>query len=93
MSGGHFDYQQYRLHDMAESISELIASNESGETDEYGEKIGRFYSDDTIAKFKRTERSLRAAEAMVQRVDWLVSGDDGEEEFHKRWDEELSKLS
>jgi hypothetical protein len=24
MSGGYFDYQQYRLHDMAESIREVL---------------------------------------------------------------------
>lgn len=92
MSGGHFNYQQYRLHDMAESISELIESNESEEKDVFGDKVGHFYSDNTIAKLKMTERTLRIAEAMVQRVDWLVSGDDGEEDFHKRWYNEISKL-
>jgi len=92
MSGGYFDYQQYRLHDIAESISGLIASNQDEGVDEYGDPKGYFYSEETIAKFKLTERTLRIAEAMVQRVDWLMSGDDGEETFHERWKEEISKL-
>jgi hypothetical protein len=28
---------------------------------------------------------------MAQRVDWLISGDDGEESFHQRWKEELGE--
>lgn len=27
MSGGHFDYQQYRIEDMATEIHEIIARN------------------------------------------------------------------
>jgi len=26
---------------------------------------------------------------MLNRVDWLVSDDDGEDTFHQRWNEEL----
>jgi hypothetical protein len=29
----------------------------------------------------------------AHRVDWLVSGDDGEESFMKRFDEDLNKLN
>jgi len=35
---------------------------------------------------------LEIAEAMVQRVDWLLSGDDGEESFRSRWAEEVESL-
>ncbi len=87
MSGGHFDYQQYRLHDMATEIKRLIDSN--GVPDEYG--YVRHYKDITITKFKKAIELLRQAETYVQRIDWLVSGDDSEESFHKRLKEELRK--
>ena len=34
---------------------------------------------------------LRRAEIYAQRVDYLISGDDGEESFHSRLKEELEK--
>ena len=88
MSGGHFDYQQYRLGDMADEIRNLIALNESP-TFNKEEK----YNTETIAKFIEADKILRLAEVMVQRIDWLVSGDDGEESFHERWDEEIKSLT
>jgi len=91
MSGGHFDYQQYRLNDIAEQINELIADNDNTEKDEYGYE-GNHYSDETIQKFKYAVKFLHVASIMVQRIDWLVSGDDGEEEFHERWKEDLKEL-
>ena len=88
MSGGHFDYAQYKLEDMADEIRNLIALNESP-TFNKEEK----YSAETIAKFLDADKTLRAAAVMVQRIDWLVSGDDGEESFHKRWDEDIKSLT
>lgn len=82
MSGGYFEYQQYRLHDMAEKIKEVIASEE-----EYYD-----YSDETLAEFRKAIRFLRIAEIRLQRIDWLVSGDDSEECFHRRLKEELEEI-
>jgi len=93
MSGGHFDYQQYRLEDIASSIDELIASNDNTELDRYGCEIGRHYPPDIIERFDITRKMLRLAAAMAQRVDWLVSGDDGEDAFRDRWDEEVGPLA
>ena len=90
MSGGHFDYQQYRIEDIATSIDELIESNDSTEINSYGDELGRHYPPDIIAKFDEARKTLRIAAAMAQRVDWLVSGDDGEDTFRERWSEKLS---
>lgn len=89
MSGGHFDYQQYRMHDIAVSIDRLIATNGNQNLDEYGDMIGRNYPDHIIARFKEASHTIKQAEDMAQRVDWLVSGDDSEESFMKRWDKEV----
>jgi hypothetical protein len=90
MSGGHFDYQQYRIEDIAKSIEELIASNDDKTLNEWGYCCGNGYDKEIIEKFKLAVHTLRKAATMAQRVDWLVSGDDGEDSFHRRWDEELN---
>lgn len=77
MSGGHFDYIQHRLADAADSVESIYKHN---------------YSDETIKKFKEAVDTFRLAEAMMQRVDWLLSGDDGEDCFHSRWAEEVEPL-
>jgi nicotinic acid mononucleotide adenylyltransferase len=92
MSGGHFEYQQYRIEDIAKSIEELIKSNDDESLDEWGYRRGHVYSIETIEKFKTAVDTLRKAAIMAQRVDWLVSGDDGEDSFHRRWDEELKEI-
>ena len=89
MSGGHFDYDQYRISRIADDIQQLIDSNDDESLNDFGEKRGRGYTPETIARFKVAVFTLHKAQIMAQRVDWLVSGDDGEESFHKRWSEEL----
>lgn len=84
MSGGHFDYHQYRFGEIADDIDFLILTNEG--KDEYGHAYN--FSDETLAKFKLAADACREAGEMAQRVDWLVSGDDGEDSFHRRWIEE-----
>ena len=89
MSGGHFSYAQYGIEDIAQEIVELVASNNDESIDEWGDRRGRFYRPETIARFIEAIGTLRRAATMVQRIDWLVSGDDGEEQFHERWDREV----
>ena len=84
MSGGHFDYQQYQMNEIADRIDGLVKKN--AVKDEYG--YARDYSKETLAKFKKASSVCREASKMVQRVDWLVSGDDGEKSFHERWKKE-----
>ena len=81
MSGGHFDYSQYRIGAIADEIQSVIDENNIAE-----------YSAKTIAEFKDAVIFLRRAEIYAQRIDWLLSGDDGEETFHERLKEDLSKL-
>ena len=89
MSGGFFDYSQYRIAQIADDIEFLIQDNDSTKKNEYGEDIGNHYPKEIIEKYKEAVITLRIAEKMVQRVDYLESGDDGEESFLERWKEEL----
>lgn len=50
------------------------------------------YTPETIQEFKNGIDILKKASVYAQRIDWLISGDDGEENFHKRLKQDLGKL-
>ena len=113
MSGGHFDYYQWQINDIANSIEDYIYGHSLDEEDidyyiedhwledkekEYVIKNKHTvpnlyeYSKETIKEFKKGLAILRKAYVYAQRIDWLLSGDDGEESFHERLKEELDNL-
>jgi len=92
MSGGHFQYNQHKCGYIADEIQLLIDTNDSQERNFYGDYIGRGYSAAVIERFKEAVVALRKAEVYAQRVDWLVSGDDGPENFLQRLEDDLKKL-
>ena len=113
MSGGSFDYYQWHIDDIANSIEnyiyghsidedriedyikdhwleeeekEYVLKNKHTLPNSYG------YSKETIKEFKKGLAILKKAYVYAQRIDWLLSDDDGEESFHKRLKEELDNL-
>ena len=50
------------------------------------------YNRQTIAIMKRAVYVLRMAFIYVQRIDWMLSGDDGEDDLVERLKEELDEL-
>ena len=107
MSGGAFDYNQYKIGYIADQIEETVIKNGVEKTpeeikddwhnDEWYEKYpeDKFhykYPDEVIEKMKEAVKALKIAQVYAQRVDWLLSGDDGEESFLSRLDDELKKL-
>ncbi len=92
MSGGHFDYQQRNLLDIADDIRSQILDNNSEEKNEWNDNIGRHYSPETIVEFEKAVKALNIAYVYAQRIDWLLSGDDGEDSFHKRLQAQLKEL-
>lgn len=89
MSGGYFEYNQHRVREIAEDIERLIATNNDETLNDYGDRKGRAYSPEIIARFQEAVHTLNQAADMAQRVDWLVSDDDGPESFLKRWKKEV----
>jgi hypothetical protein len=92
MSGGHFNYQQHCLLDIADGIGSAILNNDSTEKDRWGSDIGQHYTPETIAEFKKAVKALKLAYVYAQRIDWLLSCDDGEDSFHKRLQAQLGEL-
>ena len=67
MSGGHFDYDQYRINEIASQLKEDILFMKDK------------YEENTIKEFKEAYKLLKKAAVYVERIDYLLSGDDGEE--------------
>jgi hypothetical protein len=105
MSGGHFDYVQHRLNNVADDIERLLEKqgkekdkNELYSSREYyleypDEKYHYTYPQEVQDKMREAIKQIRIAEIYIQRVDYLVSGDDGEESFLERLEEDLSEIS
>lgn len=109
MSGGHFDYIQYRLTDMYEDIEKIIRKNGIEKSVEQIKadnpwidlsnkqqlewyKYDYNYSKEVIEEFKKGVELIKKAQVYAQRIDWLLSDDDGEESFLQRLKDDLNKL-
>jgi hypothetical protein len=109
MSGGKWDYIQYRFIDITEDIEKLIEINgkektkeelkeESWRDPDWYEKYPEDnfhteYPEEVIEEFKKGLEVIKQAQIYIERLDWLLSGDDGEEYFLKRLKDDLTNLN
>lgn len=104
MSGGHFEYNQYRIQDIIDKLEENLALMgteipiETPWDREYYEKypeqaVHYKYPDDIVEQFKQGLMYLKLAKIYTQRIDWLMSGDDGEKSFRERLKEDLEEIT
>ena len=91
MSGGYFNYDQYRIGQIADDIQLLICNNDSTELNQYGDCIGQGHSPEIIQQFRDAVVALRRAQIYAQRIDWLISSDDGPNSFLLRLAEDLQR--
>ncbi len=84
MSGGYFEYQQYHIQDIIEKLEETKVKIENGE--EYYEYDRK---QELLQKISNGLTHLNLAGIYTRRLDWLFSGDDGEDSFFRRLEEEL----
>lgn len=78
MSGGHFDYVNYRIEDAAEELRRVIGDEK--------------YSGKVKKSLEETARTLEEAAIRIREADYLVSGDYGKESYLKALEEALTKL-
>lgn len=95
MSGGAFDYDQYRITNIADEIEKQLQRQGQPKPKEdfwHGDDSNYVtYSPNVQERFKEAVYLLRKAAIYAQRIDWYLSGDDGEESFLKRLDDELQQ--
>ena len=108
MSGGKWEYVQYRFTDVIDDLKSLIEKNGKEKTeremkdegwsdpfwyDKYPEDRYHYrYPDEVIDEFKKAVDIMSRAQVYMHRVDWLLCGDDGDESFINRLKDELDKL-
>lgn len=107
MSGGSFDYNQYKIGYIADEIERLIKKNGCKKTkdeirdngyrsdfyEDYPEELYHHkYPKEIIKEFRKGLKILRKAQIYAHEIDWLISGDNGDESFLRSLKEELEKL-
>lgn len=71
MSSGFFTYNSYELEEIKQNLLDIIDKNE--------------FSSETIEKFKETKELIELTLDKIKKVDYLLSGDTGEETFNREW--------
>ena len=105
MSGGAFDYRQRYIEDIADEIEqeiieagreipqEIWAKNHwYASSFDDSDRTYPTYERKTIDIMKRAVYVLQMAYIYAKRIDWMLSGDDSEESWVKRLEEDLKDL-
>jgi len=105
MSGGTFEYSQYRIRDIYEKIQRELdkMGKEKPKEELWGrkefyeeypeEKYFIEYPKEVVKILEDGIRHLKLAEIYAQRIDWFLAGDDGEESLVKRLEEDLKDMN
>ena len=73
-------------------LQERYPWRESEWYDKYPEDKKEFnYSEETIAQFKEGLKYIKLSQIYLNRIDYLICGDDSEKSFHERLKEDIEK--
>lgn len=82
MSGGHYDYNQHYIWNIAEIIEKDLANNNQENEDGYDSRM----PSDVVARMTELKNKLEQVAKLVKEADWLYSGDTSEEYFCEQYD-------
>ena len=78
MSGGCFDGVEYKMMNAAEELEEILKNSDN-----------QLYPTDQRKAMERGLNILKLATIYLRRIDWYVSGDDGDETFLERLSDDI----
>lgn len=90
MSGGHFNYVCYRILEFANELQQKIDTNDDETLDDFGDKRGYGFDDETMLRLRTSCQIIVTAGKLAREIEWLYSGDHGEESFRRLIDEILA---
>jgi hypothetical protein len=79
MSGGHFDYGCFRISRFADELKHEIDMNHSHDEEVHGYN----FDPETITLLKKCHDVIEYAGKLAKEIEWLYSGDHGEDSFIK----------
>jgi hypothetical protein len=86
MSGGHFDYGCFRISQFAEELKHEIDINDDTSENQYGEQRGHGFSEETMEHLRKAQKLIELSGSLAREIEWLYSGDHGEESFCRLMD-------
>ena len=92
MSGGHFNYGCFRISQFAEDLKHEIDINNDEQVDDWGDEVGSQFSNETISRLVTAHRIIETAGRLAREIEWLYSGDHGEESFNELADKILAGI-
>jgi hypothetical protein len=98
MSGGYFNYENYKIDEIADQVERLInaaekgASGDESDATEWEKDLFANGSTELKAALRDASICLLKAACYAKRLDWLLAGDDGEETFLKKLNEQLKNI-
>lgn len=81
MSGGSFDYAYCKVHQFADDLG--VRLDEVGYVDQWGGKPNEV-TPEAYAKLRDIEKAARYMAEFMREVEWLYSGDTGDDTFLER---------
>jgi len=92
MSGGHFDYGCFRISQFADELQHEIDINDDETKDEFGGTRGQCFSPYTMERIRAAHKIIETAGKLAREIEWLYSGDHGEESYRELTDKILGGI-
>jgi len=83
MSGGHFDYKCFNISQFADDLGDEIDKNDDKSVDKYGDTRGYGFDKKTMENLIIAQQVIAVAGKLAREVEWLYSGDHGEDSFNE----------
>ena len=84
MSGGRYNYKCFEISEFSRLLK--------GDFREFKKNEDYKFSKKTISNLKKAQKIIEATGNLAYQVEWLMSGDTGENDFNKEFKKELKKL-
>ncbi len=81
MSGGHFEYNCFRISQFADDLLHEIQINKSKKRNEWDEVTACNFNENTIQILKECHLIIETAGKLAREIEYLYSDDHGEESF------------
>ena len=93
MSGSYFNYGYFKISQFADELQHEIDINDDETKDEFGDTRGQCFSTYTMERIRAAHKIIETAGKLAREIEWLYSGDHGEESYRELTDKILGGLS